>query len=337
MQRFSAYLLILWVSIFLSSCASTPEKLPPQLLQQDNYSEEIIVNHQGLRLFARMWQPQGPAKANIVILHGTALHSGVYAPVAAKLNAAGFRVFAMDMQGWGRSEGKGAHGYVESFDDYSKDTSYALNSLRMRYPGTPNYLMGESLGGAVALYSVLKDELWFDGVITSAAGYKPRPALLGIRTPGFLNSVAMTTAKWWGHGVPKAPVLEADIGIRMVVEQDDLQQHLLNDPYVTHSWLPAAYVSTLVDASDYIDKHLQNFKMPILLMHGEHDMLVPPESSQELYDRVASSTKELRFYDSPHAVLLEKANDQAVKDIIDFVNKSSHNVLTANAEQTAPL
>ncbi|HET8706543.1 MAG TPA: alpha/beta fold hydrolase [Pseudomonadales bacterium] len=332
MPEFIKYLVIFTASLLFAGCASVAPKEAPALVQQANYSEETLINHQGLRLFVRTWQPEGPAKANILILHGTALHGGVYASVANKLNAAGIRVMALDMQGWGRSEGKGGHGYVESFDDYAKDTYYVLNLLRIRYPGTPNYLMGESLGGAVAVYSVLKNDLWFDGVITSAVGYKPRPALLGIRTPGFLNSVAMTTAKWWGHGVPKAPVLESDIGIRMVVERDDLQRSLLDDPYVSHDWLPAAYVSTLVDASEYIDKNLQNFKMPILLLHGNHDMLVPPESSQEIFDRVASTTKEIHFYDSPHAVLLEKANDEAAKAIVDFVDHARRTVVAAHNE-----
>jgi len=317
-------------------CTTAAKQDAPAVIQTSAYSEEIITNRQGLRLFARTWNPVVPAKANVVILHGTALHGGVYEPVAKRLNEAGIRVYTLDLQGWGRSEGKGGHGYVEKFEDYSKDVFEVLNSLRMRYPGTPNYLMGESLGGAVALYGVLKEDLWFDGIITSAAGYKPRPALLGIRTPGFVNSVALTTAQWWGKGVPKAPVAEADLGIRLVVENRQLQNKLLDDPYVTHSWLPAAYVSTLVDATDYIDKNLPNFKLPILLLHGKSDMLVPPESSQEVFDRVASSTKEIRFYDSPHAVLLERANEEALMDVIEFINTNRpQNITQSSGEKMA--
>ncbi|HET8706544.1 MAG TPA: alpha/beta fold hydrolase, partial [Pseudomonadales bacterium] len=127
MKRFSLLINCLLL-LLLCGCASTPDKQSLPLAHQQDYSEEIITNRQGLHLFARTWQPANQsAKANILIFHGTALHGGVYEPVAKKLNAAGFRVFALDMQGWGRSEGKGAPGYVENFDDYVKDAFEVLN------------------------------------------------------------------------------------------------------------------------------------------------------------------------------------------------------------------
>lgn len=327
------FTLSLLAALTLGGCAATPPAPQDALIENSHYSEEYFFNQQGLKLFARTWNPSGSARGNIVILHGTALHSGVYAPVAEQLTAAGYRVFAYDMQGWGRSEGKGADGYVDNFDDYAKDLYRVLNKMKTRYPDTPNFVMGESLGGAVAMYGVLKKHLWFDGVITSAAGYKANPEVLGLRAPGFINDVNMTLAKWWGQGAPNAPILEADTGIRMVVENDALQDSLLADPDVSHGWLPAAYGSSLVEASDYIDAHLGEMKLPILLMHGKRDMLVPVSSSQEIYERAPSALKRLEIYDSPHTVLLENARDQAIGDVVRFLNEATSSGLVASHQR----
>src|SRR3990167_5021611 len=73
------------LSLFMAACATVPEKTDPPLVRQDGYSEHRIFNHQGMRLFVRRWEPQTQPHANVVILHGTSLHSGLYEPVAQRL------------------------------------------------------------------------------------------------------------------------------------------------------------------------------------------------------------------------------------------------------------
>jgi acylglycerol lipase len=330
MLFFSARKYLLLTAVLLGACASVPPPSTTALKHSPEYSEEFFYNQQGLKLFARTWNPRGEARGNVVILHGTAMHSGVYAPAAEALTAAGYRVFAYDLQGWGRSEGKGADGYVDSFDDYAKDLYRVLNKMKTRYPNVPNFVMGESLGGTIALYGVLKKDLAFDGIITSAAGYKPNPELMGIRAPGFINDANMTLAKWWGQGVPNAPMLEADTGIRMVIEDDALQAQLLADPYVSHGWLPAAYGSTLVEANAYIDEHLDQLKQPLLLMHGTQDMLVPKTSSEEIYERSNSGLKRLEIYNAPHALLLEQSQTRVMQDVVKFLEEATSKGLVAS-------
>lgn len=311
--------------LILAACATLPQRDKIPLVKTDHYSEEFITNLQGLHLFVRLWEPTEAARGNVVILHGTTLHGGIYAPVAERLAATGYRVLALDMQSWGRSEGKDGSGYVDSFDDYANDLFLMISTLKERYPAVPNYVMGESLGGAVAMYSALRRPDWFDGVITSAVGYKPNPKLLGLRAPGFINSIAMTTAKWGANLFPTMPVLDSDLGIKMTIEDSVVEAQVLADPYVTHGFLPGAYVATLVEATDYIDANKQFFDKPLLLLHGTEDILVPLSSSEELLNSVASQQKQLHVYQSPHAVLLENASVAAVSDVIDFLDNTQRN------------
>jgi alpha-beta hydrolase superfamily lysophospholipase len=313
----AAFLLML-----VAACATLPQRDKIPLVQTDTYAEEFVVNPQGLRLFVRTWQPAEAAKGNLIILHGTALHGGVYSQVAERLAATGYRVVALDMQSWGRSEGKGDSGYVESFDDYANDVFLMTNTLRARYPRVPTYLMGESLGGAVAMYSALRRQELFDGVITSAVGYKPSLKLMGVRAPGFINSMTLSVAQWGSGLFPTLPALDADLGLRMTVEDKVVEAQLTADPYVARGFLPGAYISTTLAASDYIDANKHFFEKPLLLLHGTDDILVPLSSSEELLNSVASSQKQLKVYNSPHTVLLERAAVDAVSDVIEFLERA---------------
>lgn len=329
MPRMYFVVLKLLLILLLAGCASLPEKTDPPLQRSEYYSEHLIQNRYALPLFVRRWSPTTPPRANVVILHGTALHSGLYEPVALRLTAAGYRVYAFDMQSWGRSGGLGGAGYVTAFHDYADDLISFTNTLKQNWPGVPNFVMGESLGGTVALYTALKDHTLFDGVITSAAGYKPRPKLLGLRVPTFINAMGIGMTQMGAAVMPKMPILQGNMGIRIVVEDEAVEAQLLKDPYVAHGWLPAVYASSLLDASNYIESNLQHLNIPILLMHGERDMLVPTDSSQEIYDNVASTHKVLRIYDSPHTILLENARDQAVQDVIQFLDNSTRPQMAA--------
>ncbi len=313
------------LALLVSACATPQVPQFKYLAQQDGYHEELYVNRLGLKLFNRYWHPvKGDTpKAVVMIIHGTALHSGVYHELGENLAQQGYLVHGVDLQGWGQSESLGARGYIESYDDYSRDLMSLVNRHRMAYPDVPVFAIGESLGGAVAVYAYLKYNVGFDGIITSAIGYKPNPELIGIRAPELVNKLNQTMGEMWGNLFPSWPMINADIGIRAVIENDNLQDQLLNDPYVTHSWLPASYISALVDASDYIDENLERFDIPVLLLHGNDDTLVPLASSKEIYNRVKTSNKTLKVYQSPHAVLLEGDKDYAFEDISLWLSQQS--------------
>lgn len=323
MIRTSIKSLLLISLLFVFSCSTHPPLDNSQLVKRADYAEEMLTGPSGLTLFARFWEPSEPAKANVILLHGTALHGGIYAKSAQHLAAHGYRVYAYDMQSWGRSQGEKGHGYVGSFDVYSDDLKFVLQMLRKRYPDVKNYVMGESLGGTVAVYGALRHEFLLNGVITSGVGYKPSMKIMGIRAPDVVNRITMTSAKWITAGFSSLPAVESDMGIRIAVEDDDLEDALMVDPYVSHDWLPGAYVSTTLQASDYIEKNMRYITVPILVLHGKDDVLVPVASSEELLNGVSSMRKQMRVYDSPHSVLLERAWQQAADDVVAFLDQQN--------------
>jgi acylglycerol lipase len=78
--------------------------------------EETIEGEGGLNIFVRSWRPSGAARAVVAICPGFNSHSGHYLWVGEQLSKAGFAVYAVDLRGRGRSDGK--RYYVEKLAQY---------------------------------------------------------------------------------------------------------------------------------------------------------------------------------------------------------------------------
>lgn len=283
-------------------------------------------------LFGRYWAPlEGRPSAILLVIHGTAEHSGLYAPLAETIAREGYGVYAVDMQGWGRSPGlKKRMGYVKSHDDYVRDVAATLISLRRQYPGLPIYGVGESLGATVLLRGQLTGVLTFNGLIMSGPGYRPNPSLLGIRGPAFAAKFGLWSAGIFGDFMPGWPVVPTDLGIRMAICSPSVQDRMLKDPYVPHRWLPASYLSGLADSQGVINKNLDTLTTPFLIIHGEKDSLIPLDSSSEIMRRAKTSDRQLVVINKGcHANLIETSSwPQAAKAMITWLN--------AHAKKDAP-
>lgn len=307
-MRLPVPLLLCLAATLLGGC-TTLKPVPYKAPEGISYHDEVEPDGQGLELYGRFWLPpsgQAP-RALVLIVHGTAEHGGLYAPVAEALAGHGYGVYAVDLQGWGRSQGLGARGYVKSHDDYVGDVRSTLNDLRRQYPGVPVFGVGESLGGTVLLRGEVEGGLNFQGLILSDPGYKPNPGLGGLRGPGFLAGLALFAGGIFGDILPNWPTIPVDPALHVAICSPKTRERFLEDPDVAHNWLPAAYISTLHDSEVLLEKNLDDLTTPLLIIHGEKDGLIPLASSQEIIRR--AHTRDKSLYVIPggcHASLVEE-------------------------------
>jgi alpha-beta hydrolase superfamily lysophospholipase len=110
--------------------------------------EFALTTADGPRLHGQGWMPE-QARGVMVIVHGIAEHGGRYAWLAERANARGIGVLTVDLRGHGRSPGE--RSYVERFDDYLLDVDALWAKAQELAAGRPLFLMGHSMGGAIAL------------------------------------------------------------------------------------------------------------------------------------------------------------------------------------------
>ena len=254
----------------------------------------------GLTLFEQRWSPDGPSRAVVAIVHGYAEHSGRYEWTAARLTARGYAAEALDLRGHGRSGGERV--FVNSFDEYFDDVERFLARVRERNPGLPVFLFGHSMGGGVVAGFTIARKPALAGVLLSgAAMLGPRPAA----GPGPSNPPRPP-------GPLPASTISRDPAVVAAYE---------SDPLVYRGAPRTDRAAAMGAAYDLVQKGMESITLPLLIMHGTGDLLVPFAGSRVLMERAASKDKTLKLYEGLyHEILNEPEKDQVVADILAWLD-----------------
>nr|CAB3477981.1 unnamed protein product [Digitaria exilis] len=140
---------------------------PKEIQMEENYE----TNSKGVEIFWKSWLPrEGTAtKAALFFCHGYGdTCTFFFEGIAKRIAAAGYAVYAMDYPGFGLSYG--LHGYIASFDGMVDHVieQYARIRDMKEVRELPHFLLGQSMGGAVALKVHLKQQKEWDGVLLVA-------------------------------------------------------------------------------------------------------------------------------------------------------------------------
>ncbi|XP_073115428.1 caffeoylshikimate esterase-like isoform X1 [Elaeis guineensis] len=143
-------------------------KIAPKGIQTE---ERYQVNSKGVEVFWKRWLPSPgvSTKAALFFCHGYGdTCTFFFEGIAKMIAASGYAVYAMDYPGFGLSQG--LHGYIPSFDGMVDHVIEQYTHIRAMKEARelPHFLLGQSMGGAVALKVHLKQPKEWDGVILVA-------------------------------------------------------------------------------------------------------------------------------------------------------------------------
>ncbi|MBI5289483.1 MAG: lysophospholipase [Chloroflexi bacterium] len=286
-------------------------------------SEAHFPSTDGTVLFERAWHPDGQPKAAVLIIHGYAEHSGRYDWTARRLVARGYAVFGFDLRGHGKSDGDRV--FIRSMNEYLDDVDAALARVLERDADLPVFLLGHSMGGSVlALYACARiggriggpiprgehhariEGLIFSGAVLPArgttTGVLPRlMMLLGRFFPNLrLRSLAAAT-------VSRDPAVVADYD---------------SDPLNYRGKMPLGLIASMIRGGRFIESHMSEIELPLLILHGSADQLVAVDGSQLLYEAAASRDKTLKIYEGLfHEILNEPEKDLVIADIVRWLDR----------------
>ncbi len=271
----------------------------------------------GLRIGWRAWAPGSGAAsrgAHVVIAHGYGEHGERYARLAERLTAAGFKTWAPDHRGHGISEGP--RGVVDRLANAVTDLDAVVEMARAETPGGAGgrvFLLGHSMGGAIALAYALAHQDKLAGLVLSApaTSYKDLPATpLALRVPAALASVL----------VPRAPAYTIDQS-NLTRDPAELQAYV-DDPMIHKRPQPARTVGEMLTAFARFHSEAPTLRLPLLIVHGTADRITSPEGSRRIVERAGSADKELRLYDGFFHELLNEPRpdrDRVMDDIVAWL------------------
>lgn len=260
----------------------------------------------GVTLAGQAWLPPQPL-AVIAVVHGIAEHSGRYAFLAARANRQGIGVVSVDLRGHGRSPGE--RSYVERFDDYLLDVDALLTKAQEFAAGRPLFLMGHSMGGAIALRWLALRRQPLAGVILSSAALK-----IGGDVPRLLVALAPLLSRWLPHlrGSRLDPTLISRDAAAVAAYVDD--------PLVSLQAPPARTGAELLRIMAANRASAPGLDAPVYLFHGDADRLTDPAGSREIFDLWGGADRSLRLWSgSRHETLNDLDREDVAAELLDWV------------------
>lgn len=272
-------------ALALAACAHAPVvALRPDPSPPAGSTVETFEARDGTQLLARVWPATAAAQRGVVVIvHGLKDHSARYATTATRLASAGYAVYAFDLRGHGRSAGPRVA--PDRWIDYVDDLERFLTKIvEPREAGRPLFLLGHSMGGAIATLAAERHARKLAGLILSA------PAVALEAPPLLLAGIAMI-----GAVAPSQPALELP---NASFSSDPAAADVLaKDPLISQPNAPARTAAGLTDGIRQLWEELDALTMPIFAMHGTADLLTAPAGSRLLIHHAPATDKTLRIYD----------------------------------------
>jgi acylglycerol lipase len=269
--------------------------------------DETIASTDATPLKAWSWQRTRP-RGVLVIAHGLGEHGGCYRHVAEAIAPAlEFDVLAFDFRGHGRSPGR--RGFVRRFDDFTKDLHSALGWAQGRRPGLPQFVLGHSKGGLVALQVLLEGAVDIAGLVLS------NPALRMARPVPRHKRWAGALLRRLAPGV----TLPTDVEPEEMTRDPAVLAERSFDP-LRHTRISSAIYYGMLDAAAVIARDAPAVRTPTLMILGGSDAVIDPSASRALFERLGSSEKTLQIYpEMLHEPLNDVGRDQVISDIVAWL------------------
>ncbi|MGQ4877417.1 lysophospholipase [Billgrantia sp. LNSP4103-1] len=271
---------ICWLSLALAlllvGCATPVLQSPGPGHTAPQLTPFQVIAEDGYRLPLRHWPARGEAAAVVLAVHGFNDHAGSFELLADALTAHGIEIYAHDQRGFGTTEQRRLWPGHERLRD---DVILLAQLLRERYPDTPLYLLGKSMGAAVTLLAMTADE--------------PAPVN---------GSVLISPAVWSEETMPWYQRLGLWLGVRLMpqasfsvrttrhlgiepTDDEEIKRRLANDPLILRS----ARVDTLYGLTRTMGLALDaaaELPSPSLILYGDEDHIIPMEAYCALLQRL---------------------------------------------------
>lgn len=260
-------------------------------------------------IYYQSWLPDGEPRAILLIVHGLAEHCGRYANVVDHFVPQGYAVYGADHVGHGKSDGTRVH--VKRFADFIDVLETYVDMVHEWQPGRPVFMIGHSLGALIGAVYLLDHHTESAGAILSG------PL---VKVPDSISPLTVLLSRLLSVLLPKLGV--AGVDAKGVSRDPAVVTAYVNDPLVHTGKTTARLGCEILRAMRRVASEAPNITLPLLVLQGSEDRLVPPDGAEMLYRLVGSVDKTLRIYDGlHHEVYNEPEHPRVLADVAAWIEK----------------
>ncbi|XP_072986529.1 caffeoylshikimate esterase-like [Typha latifolia] len=254
------------------------------------HQDSFMLNNHNMRIYTQTWRPaeQNAPCGLVAMIHGYASESSwLFQLTAVAIAKLGFLVCAIDLRGHGYSDGR--RGHIPAVAPVVDDCVQFFDSVKSSNASLPSFLYGESLGGAIAILVYLKQKSNWDGMVLNgamcgvSAKFKPPWPL-----EKFLPAAACVAPSW-------RVVLRKSL-MQKSYKEEWKRELVRRSPRAQASENPPASTALeLIRICKEIGRRSEELELPMLVLHGEEDVVCDLDSAELVYELAKSKDKTLKI------------------------------------------
>ncbi|WP_428377734.1 alpha/beta fold hydrolase [Lichenicoccus sp.] len=262
----------------------------------------------GARMPLRVWQPPpGATRAVVLALHGFNDSRDAWELSGPALAAHGIAVYAPDQRGFGQAPDRGRWPGSDRLVD---DAAQMARLAAATHPGLPLYVMGESMGGAVAL------------CLAARAG---APSLAGVilLAPAVWSSTRMSpllTASLWAAATltPDWRLTGREVALHVVASDNLAALYRLSYDPLTLTGSRTTALRGLVQLMTRAAASALGARGRVLMAYGAHDDLVPAGAMAATWARLPPQVRRAYYPHGYHLLMRDGGRDAVIADIVSW-------------------
>jgi acylglycerol lipase len=304
------------VLCLLTACSPNLATSPgnPSSSSSPYITEHTFVSFDNTALPLRVWLPTDEIKGVIISLHGFNDYSNFIKDSASFFNQRNLAMYAYDQRGFGKSITRGRWSGWQAMTD---DLAAFVAVIKQLHPNKPVYILGDSMGGAVAIVTMTQDNPPdVEGVILVA------PAVWARSEMPFYQRVALWIA---AHTIPWEKVTGKSLKIT-ASDNIEMLRKLGKDPLV----IKETRIEVLYGLSNLMDNAFgsaERFRATSLILYGEKDEIIPREPVFDFYERLPLRSQDqqrmILYENGFHMLLRDLQSAKVLIDIVDWINDQS--------------
>lgn len=301
--------------VLLAACAPAVQRplSAPAGFAGPRIEPGAFVAHDGARLPLSVWVPEAEPWAVIIGLHGMNEDRFAFHMAAPWWAERGVAVYAYDQRGFGAAPGRG----IWAGEDLLTEDLRTLAALvRQRHPDAVIAVMGESMGGAVAVAAFASDRPPdADRVILSA------PAVRGWSAQPWRNRAALwVAARLLGSTAVKPP----EVLVRNIRASDNTLEllRLGRSPGPLFETRFDA-LHGLVDLMERASAGLGRVRVPLAYLYGANDQIIEAGPTRRALRNLPAGARTAWYAEGWHLLTRSHAGEAVMADVEAFLRDPS--------------
>lgn len=245
----------------------------------------------------RSWLPKKAAPRLVLLcIHALGFSSKSYDNFGRRMAAAGIPTYALDVRGFGKWLKQSDKDHLD-FEACFTDVEQGLKTLHKAYPRLPIFLVGESMGGAIAIQAAARYPDLVNGLVTAVPSSEVRS---GHIKSGLI--VAFSTIRNSASEIDMAPVIvdgaTTDRVLRARINAEPLNRMDLSAKELSQF---KRFMKDTHDAAPLVER------TPVMMLVAYKDKLVTPAGSVELFSEMTTPQRMLIGDGNSQHLMLEEA------------------------------